>query len=255
VTVLALIALWFSQLRHPLDKQKRKGIIDALHRLPTNVGMTLQSLRDACRKIALKLSTMGPNGGVVEHLFILGKGFAMPIALEGALKLKEIGYVHAEGYSGGALKHGPYALIEKGTPIIMIILDDEHAPKMKTAFEQVIAREAYTILITNEPNLLKDNNNNNNNNNHNNNYNENNNNNNTNVTVNENANNNDNNNDGNNNNNSGSEMIDVIRIPSNGVLTCLLAVLPLQLIAYELSVLRGINPDRPRNIAKTVTTD
>ena len=76
-------------------------------------------------------------------MFVLGKGYGEPIAHEGALKLKEITYIHAEGYSGGALKHGPFALIEdsKGkngpTPIICIILDDEHAGLMKTCAEEV----------------------------------------------------------------------------------------------------------------------
>ena len=89
-------------------------MIEALHRLPTNVGMTLQSMRETIKKIAHKLFTMGPGGKTVEHMFILGKGAAHPVALEGSLKIKEISYIHAEGYPGGALKHGPYALIEKG---------------------------------------------------------------------------------------------------------------------------------------------
>ena len=78
-----------------------------------------------------------------EHLFILGKGYAEPIAFEGALKLKELCYIHAEGFSGGALKHGPFALVEgkEGsmgcTPVIAIILDDEHAQLMRTAAEEV----------------------------------------------------------------------------------------------------------------------
>ena len=78
-----------------------------------------------------------------NHLFVLGKGYAEPIAMEGALKIKEMCYLHAEGYSGGALKHGPFALIEGkegsegSTPVITIILDDEHASHMRTAAEEV----------------------------------------------------------------------------------------------------------------------
>ncbi len=82
-------------------------------------------------------------------MFILGRGLAHSIACEGALKIKEISYIHAEGYPGGALKHGPFALIEQGTPIIMIILDDEYANKMHSAAEEVKARGAYVIAITN----------------------------------------------------------------------------------------------------------
>ncbi len=141
-------------------------------------------------------------------------GYGEPVALEGALKIKEMCYLHAEGYSGGALKHGPFALIEDdangkfgATPIIMIILDDNYAHHMRTAAEEVKARGAQLIIITDKKSLangLDD---------------------------------------------------DPIIIPSNGPLTALGAVLPLQLIAYELAMLRGINPDTPRNLAKAVTVD
>jgi glucosamine--fructose-6-phosphate aminotransferase (isomerizing) len=198
VTVLALIAVWFAQQRQ-IEEAKRRSTIDALHRLPTNMGMALR-VREQCRIVASRIAS-------APHCFILGKGFAEPIAYEGALKIKEITYIHAEGYSGGALKHGPFALIEQGTPIILIILDDAHSQLMRIAAEEVRARGAYTIVITNNPSLAK------------------------NIAN------------------------DVIVIPSNGILTALLAVIPLQLIAYELAVLRGIDPDKPRNLAKAVTVD
>jgi glucosamine--fructose-6-phosphate aminotransferase (isomerizing) len=122
-------------------------------------------------------------------------------------------YLHAEGYSGGALKHGPFALIDDetgkfgATPIILIILDDNHAHLMRTAAEEVKARGAKLIIITDKPSLAHD------------------------------------------------LVANPIVIPSNGPLTALGAVLPLQLIAYELAMLRGINPDTPRNLAKAVTVD
>jgi glucosamine--fructose-6-phosphate aminotransferase (isomerizing) len=149
-------------------------------------------------------------------------------------------YLHAEGYSGGALKHGPFALIdgENGafgaTPIIMFILDDQHAHIMRTAAEEVKARGAEVIIITDKPELARD------------------------------------------------LDDDPIVIPQNGPMTALCGVLPLQLIAYELAMLRyvfrvsvqlssllspllnylrslyfdsGINPDTPRNLAKAVTVD
>lgn len=140
-------------------------------------------------------------------------GYGEPVALEGALKIKEMCYIHAEGYSGGALKHGPFALIDDetgkfgATPIIMIILDDNHAHLMRTAAEEVKARGARVIIITDKPSLARD------------------------LDPNP------------------------IVIPSNGPLTALGAVLPLQLLAYELAMLRGINPDTPRNLAKAVTVD
>lgn len=198
VTVLALIATWFAE-RRDADAQKRMHVIDSLHRLSTNIGMTLRTQEDM-QRVAKNLET-------AQHMFVLGKGYAEPIAREGALKIKEITYLHAEGYPGGALKHGPFALIEPGTPIILTILDDEHAHFMRTAAEEVRARGAYTIVITDNSALAEG------------------------VSD------------------------DTIIIPSNGLLTALTATVPMQLLAYELAVLRDINPDKPRNLAKAVTVD
>ncbi len=139
VTVLALVALWFRQQKEHHDKLSelplKKEMLEALQRLPISFGMALRT-REKCRKVAQELKDK-------NNLFVLGKGYAEPIALEGALKIKEMAYIHAEGYSGGALKHGPFALIEgkEGkdgqTPVIIVILDDEHAMQMRTAAEEV----------------------------------------------------------------------------------------------------------------------
>jgi len=105
--------------------------------MPISFGMAMNS-RERCREIAKELT-------VRNHLFVLGKGYGEPIAYEGALKIKEMGYMHAEGYSGGALKHGPFALIEGAegregqTPVITLILDDDQAANMRTAAEEVSA--------------------------------------------------------------------------------------------------------------------
>jgi len=225
ITALALISCWFSerQVQRGMHVDgaadytaRRESLIEAMHRLPTYVGMTLQKrTRDACRDVAIKLKDR-------DHLFVLGRGYAEPIAMEGALKIKEITYIHAEGYSGGALKHGPFALIEDGsawggkkgtdspeayggTPIILLILDDNNAQLMRTCAEEVRARGAHTIVITDNRKLA----------------------------------------DG--------VADDTIVIPSNGPLTGVLAALPLQMIAYELAIQKGIDPDKPKNLAKAVT--
>jgi len=209
VTVLSLIALWFRQQKESREKlvelPLKKELMESLQRLPISFGMALRS-REKCKKIAEELKDK-------NNLFVLGKGYGEPIAYEGALKIKEMTYMHAEGYSGGALKHGPFALIEgkEGvdgqTPVIMLILDDENANHMRCAAEEVKARGARVYVITDNVKLA------------------------SNIDP------------------------DPIVIPSNGPLTALIAVLPLQLIAYELAVLRGVNPDTPRNLAKAVTTD
>jgi len=211
VTVLALVALWFRELKdkvngvteHSVEAQLLK---ESLMRLPICCGMALKN-RAQCQEVAERL-----NGK--DHCFVLGKGYGEPVAYEGALKIKEMCYLHAEGYSGGALKHGPFALIENdengklgATPIIMLILDDRHAHHMRTAAEEVKARGADVIIITDNSDLADG--------------------------LDENP----------------------IVIPSNGPMTALGAILPMQLIAYELAMLRGINPDTPRNLAKAVTVD
>lgn len=210
VTILCLIAIWFSQNKNVSELvQLRKHIITSLLKLPTCVGMMLNNLRNLCKKISSHL---------IKHhtIFILGKGYGEPIAREGSLKIKEITYTHAEAYASGALKHGPFALIENGTPIIILILDDQYYNLNVTALHEVRARGAYTIVITDKPDKVK------------------------NVAN------------------------QIIEIPSNGVLTALLGVLPLQLIAYEMSILKNIgklflktnflkDPDKPRNLAKSVT--
>lgn len=202
VTVMALVASWFSQLRGVEGDmvRRRQKLFEALHRLPVYTGMTIRGNREQCKEISRWLKDS-------DHIFVLGKGFAEPIAKEGALKIKEITYIHAEGYSGGALKHGPFALLEEGTPVILVLLDDEHAHLMKTAAHEVEARGARTIIITDKTELAE------------------------------------------------GLKGDIIKIPTNGPLTALLAVIPLQLIAYEVAIAKGIDPDRPRNLAKAVTVD
>jgi glutamine---fructose-6-phosphate transaminase (isomerizing) len=155
VTVLALIGLWFRQTKEEVTKcpelPLKRELLEALQRLPISFGMALRS-REQCKEIAKELADK-------ENMFVLGKGYAEAIALEGALKIKEMAYIHAEGYSGGALKHGPFALIEgkEGkngqTPVICIILDDDHGAVMRTAAEEVKARGAKVIVITDNAKL------------------------------------------------------------------------------------------------------
>eukprot|EP00923_Selenidium_pygospionis_P033243 GHVN01058492.1.p1 GENE.GHVN01058492.1~~GHVN01058492.1.p1 ORF type:complete len:793 (+),score=146.50 GHVN01058492.1:1038-3416(+) len=205
VAVMCLISAWFAQQRD-LHGDRCDEVLDAIHRLPTYFGMTIPALNPICESLAYRLADdMKEN----QHnsLFVLGKGFAHPVAMEGALKIKEMSYTHAEGFPGGALKHGPFSLIDEGkhTPVVMIILSDAEAPFMLNAAQQVKARGAKLIVITDSPTLCRE------------------------LTD------------------------DLIQIPNNGPLTALLAVVPLQLLAYHLALARGINPDKPRGLAKTVT--
>ena len=210
VTVLTLMALWFRNLREEDGASKeglldKNGLIESLQRLPVDFKMAM-NLRDQCKEVAKKLMTK-------TNCFVLGKGYGEPVAFEGALKLKEMTYIHAEGYSGGALKHGTMALIEDkdgpfgSTSIFALVLDDEHANQMRTACIESKTRGADVTVITDNAELAQG--------------------------IDENP----------------------IIIPSNGRLTALVGVVPLQLIAYELAMLKGINVDTPRNLAKCVTVE
>ncbi|PFH38657.1 glucosamine-fructose-6-phosphate aminotransferase [Besnoitia besnoiti] len=200
VAVLSLIAAWFAQNQCVQTFPDRcTALMDAIHRLPVYAGMTL-NCRAVCRELAAGLKD-------AKTLFVLGRGFGYPVALEGALKIKEVAYLHAEGFPAGALKHGPFALIDEAerTPVILLIFADQHAASLLNAAQQVKARGARLICITDEPDIVRD-------------------------------------------------VADaVLVVPSNGPLTALLACIPLQLLAYELAVAKGLNPDKPRGLAKTVT--
>uniref|UniRef100_A0A0G4HC19 Glutamine--fructose-6-phosphate aminotransferase [isomerizing] n=1 Tax=Chromera velia CCMP2878 TaxID=1169474 RepID=A0A0G4HC19_9ALVE len=151
VTVLTLIAAWFAQMHAESSHMDRRAqLMDSVHRLPVYAGMTVH-----CEEQALRLAERIKNAST---MFVLGKGFAWPVALEGALKIKEISYIHAEGFPGGALKHGPFALIDEKarTPVILIVLSDEHTALMRNAAEQVKARGAHLIVITDNAELVSD---------------------------------------------------------------------------------------------------
>jgi glucosamine--fructose-6-phosphate aminotransferase (isomerizing) len=136
---LALVAVWFSQNRGT-SSQKRHKIIDCLRKLPFQIQCVLDTATDHITDIIGNLTG--------NSLFILGKGSDEAIAHESALKLKEIAYIHAEGYSSSALKHGPFAIIQPNLPIIIMDTSTEHRAKNVSACQEVLARGAYVILIT-----------------------------------------------------------------------------------------------------------
>ena len=145
VIVLVLIAIWFSQQQIQKFKTKRGELIAELNNLPINFGKVFNSLDKVIDPGLIDYLSQK------DHIFILGKNFAEPICYEAALKIKEISYIHAEGYPGGALKHGPFALLEKGTPIFICIFNDEHVAKMDIVAEEVKSRGAYVILVSDNP--------------------------------------------------------------------------------------------------------
>ncbi len=152
VLVLALIAMWWYKNSENVEKNDYKDKIfsnlrDDLLEISSSIKTTIESNITTIDDLSHKLHNQ-------KHMFILGRGLLYPIALEGALKIKEVSYIHAEGFCGGALKHGPFALIEEGTPIFILSNDDTHSARMESAGEEVSCRGAYTILITNNKEKL-----------------------------------------------------------------------------------------------------
>jgi len=196
VICLCLCALWFSQNRN-INQHIRTHIIKDLQNLSSDFEKCLNMVKTNINDIVQLLSNY-------NNLFILGKNNDEAIAREGSLKIKEISYVHSEGYSSSALKHGPFALLGPDMPLILLNNNVEYEPKVLNCYEEVNARKSPIIFITNNKTIKKEN---------------------------------------------------TIYIPYNESFSSLLGIIPLQLIAYELSVLRGINPDKPKNLAKVVTVE
>jgi glucosamine--fructose-6-phosphate aminotransferase (isomerizing) len=136
---LYLLGLYLGQLRGTLDREKILELLDALLTLPKLAGEVLESDHEY-EELAALFSR--------RHNFLyLGRGINYPIALEGALKLKEISYIHAEGYPAGEMKHGPIALIDENMPVVAIAIKDSVYEKMLSQIEQVRARDGITIAL------------------------------------------------------------------------------------------------------------
>jgi glucosamine--fructose-6-phosphate aminotransferase (isomerizing) len=141
--VLTMIAVWFSQNRG-IHIEKRKKIISDLRKLSFQLeAMFLRDNLDKIEAISHRLKE-------ATSIFLLGKGSSQAISMEGALKLKEVAYIHSEGYSSSALKHGTFALIVPKLPIIIFDIDEEHRAKNQNAYQEVLAREAQVIRVSDE---------------------------------------------------------------------------------------------------------
>ena len=129
-------------LREDIERNHFEKKIDDLKNLPKLVEQTLL--------IDNKIQTISNTFNEAKGSMFLGRGFSYPIALEGALKLKELSYIHAEGYPAGEMKHGPLALIEEGMPVVVLAPRDNYYKKTISNMQEVIARGAKVLLITNK---------------------------------------------------------------------------------------------------------
>lgn len=201
VTVLTMFALKLAKAKGTIDTDEYQQLVKELAEIPEKGRIILQN-NELIKVIAEKYKD------AVNALF-LGRGYLFPVALEGALKLKEISYIHAEGYAAGEMKHGPIALVDDNLPVIVVAPQDDYYEKIVSNIQEVKARKGNVIAIVTEGDKgLK-------------------------------------------------EMVnDSIEIPaSHPALAPLLTVLPLQLLAYHIAVMRGCNVDQPRNLAKSVTVE
>ncbi len=142
ILILYILALKLALLRKDIEKAQFDKKIDDLKNLPKLVEQTLL--------IDNKIQTISNTFNQAKGSMFLGRGFSYPIALEGALKLKELSYIHAEGYPAGEMKHGPLALIEEGMPVVVLAPRDNYYKKTISNMQEVIARGAKVLLITNK---------------------------------------------------------------------------------------------------------
>lgn len=198
VVSLSLAAIWFSTLQN-INEKKRVRMIKDLHNLSSDIKLTLDSCREQVKEFITKLDK--------NNMFLLGKGTDEFIAKEGALKIKEISYIHSEGYSSSSLKHGPFALLDENFPVIILNMDQTHRAKTLNCYQEVSSRNAEVLIITNDMSFSRD------------------------VSC------------------------DTIYVTENKSYSSLLGIIPLQLLAYHLSINKGINPDKPKNLAKVVTVE
>ena len=142
MVIMALMALYYGQRKGLLDAKTRHEALAALHGLPKQIEDALPAMRETAQMLS-------PLYASAHSFFYLGRGHAFPLALEGALKLKEISYIHAEGYASGEMKHGPIALIEPEFPTFALAFNDALFPKVKSNIVEVQARRGPVIALAN----------------------------------------------------------------------------------------------------------
>jgi glucosamine--fructose-6-phosphate aminotransferase (isomerizing) len=142
ITALYLLACYLAQERGVIDRERMGGLLEPLARLPYLAGEVTKQ-EATYEQLALEFSRC-------SNFLFLGRGLEYPVAMEGALKLKEVSYIHAEGYPAGEMKHGPIALIDRDMPVIALIPRDELRDKMMSNIQQVKAREGTVIAVATE---------------------------------------------------------------------------------------------------------
>ena len=201
ITVLTMMALLLGNKRKALSADDYKLLIHELTLVPRKIKEILAE-EDKIAEIAAAYKD-------VSNALYMGRGLLFPVALEGALKLKEISYIHAEGYPAAEMKHGPIALIDENMPVFALAINDQSYEKMVSNIQEVKARKGKVIVVVTKGD----------------------------KTI--------------------KGMVDhVIEIPDcHELVSPMLSIIPMQILAYHIAVLRGCNVDQPRNLAKSVTVE
>ncbi len=202
VAAMYLFALRLAEVRGTLDTETRTRLVAELKHIPHHIETLLASHDEAIERAA--------NAHFADEFFLyLGRHVGLPVALEGALKLKEISYIATDAYAAGEMKHGPIALLTEATPVVVVATDSPVRSKVISNMQEVRARGAHVIAVATEGDL----------------------------TI-------------------GEHAEEVLHVPATDwILQPLLAVIPLQVLAYKIARKRGLNVDQPRNLAKTVTVE
>jgi glucosamine--fructose-6-phosphate aminotransferase (isomerizing) len=202
VVVMHLLALRLAELRGTLPSSALRDKVSELRRLPGAIGEVIERCTPTVQRIAEAHHR-------ASFFLYLGRHVGLPIALEGALKLKEISYIATDAYAAGEMKHGPIALLDERTPVVVVATESPVLEKVISNIEEVRVRGAHAIAVASEGDRVLD-----------------------------------------------RVADEVIHVPrTDWIIAPVLAVVPLQLLAYHIARLRGLNIDQPRNLAKTVTVE
>jgi glucosamine--fructose-6-phosphate aminotransferase (isomerizing) len=202
VAVMYLLGLRLGELRGTLPLERRRELIADLKHLPHSIDELLTHSSEAIKRVA-------DRHHAADFFLYLGRHVGLAVCLEGALKLKEISYIATDAYAAGEMKHGPIALLDDKTPVVVVATDSPVLEKVVSNMQEVRARGAHVIAVASEGNAAID-----------------------------------------------AHAEEVLTVPrTDWMLQPILAVVPLQLLAYEIARLRGLNVDQPRNLAKTVTVE
>ncbi len=201
LAVLTMIALKIGYKKGTFNHQRYMGLLKELDAVPEKIAKLLEGV-EHIKNLALKYKD-------ARDFLFLGRGYNFPVALEGALKLKEISYIHAEGYPAAEMKHGPIALVDDALPVVIIATKDSYHEKVISNMQEIKARKGQIIAVINEGDEQS-------------------------MAV---AN-------------------DVMIVPdADEIIVPLLSTVPLQLLSYYIGIAKGIDVDKPRNLAKSVTVE